>query len=202
MSSNVTALPAEFYGVSVEQVACELLGKRLVSTIAGQKVAGLIVETEAYLARGYSACHGTRGKTNSNAAMFGPAGCAYVYPIHSRYCLNAVVGQLDEPSAVLIRAIEPVSGVRMMQQRRGTDDLLNLASGPGKLCQAFAIDRTVDHQPLFIKRKLWVDDLDCIPVKPSQIKSTPRIGVTSAKSTLLRFVIKDNRFVSGPRKWR
>ncbi len=188
-----------FYQQNPEKVARLLLGQLLVSTIGGKKAAGIIVETEAYLAKGDSAAHGFKGKNNKNSSMFGPAGNAYVYPIHARYCFNTVTQSPDLPSAVLIRAIQPVSGIRQMSVRRSTDDLLNLCSGPAKLCQALGIDASANGMDLTTRRKIWIEQ-SAGTVK--KFKRTIRIGVTSAHDAQLRFVIAANEFASGPKYLR
>lgn len=89
-----------------------------------------------------------------------------------------------------------------MMERRQNRDIRELASGPSKLCQAFAIDRGLDHQAIFIRRFIWIDDVNEQPVADSDIRKTRRIGVTSAQHRLLRFVIKSHPFASGPKSWR
>ncbi len=200
--SKMSLLKPEFYQRPTEIVARELLGKRFVCTSGGQKVSGWIVETEAYLAEGDSACHSVRGKTKSNASMFLPGGHAYVYPIHSRWCVNVVCGEPDRGTAVLIRAVQPEQGHQVMKRRRATVDEKALTSGPGKLCEAFEITRKQDGLPLTTRRRIWIDSLDTLPIKSRQIVKTPRIGVTSAEQMLLRFALRNNPFVSGPKKWR
>lgn len=117
-----------------------------------------IVETEAYLAKGDPACQAARGRTKSNAAMFVPPGRAYVYPIHSRHCLNVVTGADGVGTAVLIRAVEPIEGIDLMQKHRQRDKRLELARSPGRLCQDFAIDRQFDDWNLAKSRQLWLAD--------------------------------------------
>lgn len=192
-------LPATFYDRPPEVVARELLGKRLVRRTAEGITAGRIVEAEAYLADGDPACHATRGRTRKNAAMFGPPGRAYVYVIHARHCLNAVTQGIDVPSAVLIRAVEPLEGLPLMAQRRGGDSLRDLARGPARLCEAFAIDRTLNGWDLTLGEELWIDRVDCPADGALRIVTTPRIGVTSAHELSLRFVLADSPYVSGPR---
>ena len=191
-----------FFEDEVVAIANKLLGMRLVSTIDGKKRTGFIVETEAYLPVGDSACHAARGMTRSNRSMFGPPGRAYVYPIHSRHCFNVVTGSDDSPSAILIRAVQPDEGIAEMQRQRGIRELGRLTSGPGCLCQAFGIDRRQDGINLLTRRQLWIDDDIKLHFDRDQIKVTPRIGVTSAADLPLRFVVAGNEFVSGPRKWR
>ena len=131
--------------------------------------------------------------------MFGHAGFAYVYPIHAKCCFNAVTQSVDQPSAVLIRALEPVDGLLLMQQRRRTRDLKNLCSGPSKLCQALGIDQTVDGKNLTTRRTVWIQSA---AGNIEKIKRTQRIGVTSAKESELRFVIAGSAFASGPKYMR
>ena len=138
-------LPRSFYNRDVILVARELLGKRLVRRTREGVASGRIVEVEAYLADGDSACHASRGMTRRNAAMFGPPGHAYVYSIHARFCLNVVTDLADVPSAVLIRAVEPLEGVAFMQRRRGKEKLRDLTCGPARLCEAFDVDRKLDR---------------------------------------------------------
>ncbi len=195
MSGQV--LQYDFYHRKPEIVARELLGKTLISTIGKKRCAGKIVETEAYLADGDKACHGFRGKTPKNHSMFGPAGFAYVYPIHAQFCFNTVTQSEGQASAVLIRSIEPILGMKTMRSRRGTASALALCSGPGKLCRALGIDKSSDGANLTSKRKIWIE-MGPSPVDQT-IRQTTRIGVTSATDLELRFVVKGNPFTSGPR---
>lgn len=177
------------------QVARDLLGKRLVRATAGNLTAGRIAEVEAYLARDDPANHAYRGRTQRNAAMFGPPGHAYVYAIHARFCLNVVTEPAGVPSAVLIRAVEPLEGLELMQDRRRTTAPLNLARGPARLCEAFAIDRTLNGWDLTRAERLWIDTLAPAP-EPVEIATATRIGVTSAKDLPLRFFTAGCPFVS------
>jgi DNA-3-methyladenine glycosylase len=190
-------LPPEFYCRDPATVARELLGKRLSRETSAGVCGGRIVETEAYLSQRDPACHASRGPTRRNAAMFGPPGHAYVYMIHSRWCLNAVTEPEGVPSAVLIRAIEPLEGLELMHQRRRTEIVRDLARGPARLCEALAIDRTYDGWDLTAGRELWIAD----DPEPSgarlRVLRSGRIGVSSAQRRLLRFYLAGNRFVSG-----
>ncbi len=177
------------------QVARDLLGKRLVRVTDNALTAGRIVEVEAYLARDDPANHAHRGRTRRNGAMFGPPGHAYVYAIHARFCLNVVTEPAGVPSAVLLRAVEPLEGMKIMEHRRGTRDPLNLARGPARLCEAFAIDRTLDTWDLSCTDQLWIDD-QSPPPDPIEIVTAPRVGVTSAKDLPLRFFLADCPFAS------
>lgn len=192
-------LEQDFYARDTKLVARELLGCLLVSTIAGKKAAGIIVETEAYLAKNDSACHGVQGMNRKNATMFDEAGRAYVYPIHAKHCFNCVTQAVDQPTAVLIRAIQPMVGIPIMKERRTTDKESNLCSGPAKLCQSLAIDRQSDGLDLTLGQKIWIEQSDN---PPNKIKQTTRIGVTSAENLKLRFVIAGSAFASGPKYMR
>ena len=192
-------LPLSFYRNSTQIVARKLLGKLLVRPITRRRLIGRIVEVEAYLANSDPASHAARGKTKSNAAMFGPAGRAYVYPIHSNHCFNVVTGADGTGTAVLIRALEPVNGIDVMQEQRNREKSLELTRGPGRLCQAFAIDRQLDHWNLTKGRQLWVDD-DGIRFADKDISTSIRIGVSSGTQLPLRFLLRDCPYVSGNRR--
>lgn len=187
-----------FYEQPTVQVARQLLGKYLVRKHPEGKSVGRIVETEAYIGSKDLACHAARGRTARTEIMFGAAGYAYVYFIYGVYfCLNIVTEVVDHPSAVLIRALEPVEGVELMKKRRKTEDLRNLASGPGKLCQAFAIDKSLNGVDV-CRSIMYVEDrVEPLP----KILARPRIGVDYAgkwKDKPWRFLIRGNEFVSRP----
>lgn len=130
-------------------VAKYLLGKELRSTIGGHVTAGIIIETEAYLPDGDAAAHNARGKTKSNSSLYKDAGTLYVHQLRQHILLDIVVGPVGSPGSVLIRALHHTHGIDIMQQRRGTEHITNLCSGPGKLSQALGITRTLDGQSLF-----------------------------------------------------
>lgn len=189
-------LPRSFYDQATVDVAMQLLGKYLVRKHREGVVMGRIVETEAYIGPQDLACHASKGRTARTEVMFGPAGHAYVYFIYGFYhMLNLVTEAKDYPAAVLIRAVEPVTGVDLMRRRRGTEILRNLASGPGKLCQAFAIDRSLNGADLCGKI-LYVEDHG---ESVAQCQSKPRIGIDYAgewKDKPYRFLVHDSEFVS------
>jgi DNA-3-methyladenine glycosylase len=185
-----------FYEQSTVQVARQLLGKYLVRKHSDGKTVGRIVEAEAYVGPKDLACHASRGRTARTEVMFGAAGHAYVYFIYGMYyCLNIVTEAIDHPSAVLIRALEPVDGIELMEARRRTENRRNLLSGPGKLCQAFAIDKSLNGADV-CARVLYIEDRG----EPApKILATPRIGVDYAgkwKDKPWRFLIRGNEFVS------
>jgi DNA-3-methyladenine glycosylase len=138
-------LSRAFYERPTVEVARQLLGKYLVRIDAAGVRAGMILETEAYVGPDDKASHASRGRTPRTALMFGPAGFAYVYLIYGmHHCLNIVTERENYPAAVLIRAVEPSEGLELMQKRRLTLDVRRLTNGPGKLCQAFGIDRRLN----------------------------------------------------------
>jgi DNA-3-methyladenine glycosylase len=185
-----------FYEQSTLDVARQLLGKYLVRKHPDGTTVGRIVETEAYVGPDDKACHASRGRTARTEIMFGPAGHAYVYLVYGfHHMLNIVTEQMDFPAAVLIRAVEPVGGVALMKKRRDTEELHQLASGPGKLCEAFAIDRDLNGSDLCGSVLYIRDDGD----STLGVVARPRIGVDYAgkwKRKPWRFLIKDSEFVS------
>jgi len=187
-----------FYEQATVHVARQLLGKYLVRTHPDGKTVGRIVETEAYLGPKDLACHASRGRTARTEVMFGAAGHAYVYFIYGMYyCLNIVTEAVDHPSAVLIRALEPVEGIDFMKARWRTEVLRNLASGPGKLCQALAIDKSLNRSDVCGSVLYAEDRGDPAP----KILAMPRVGVDYAgkwKDKPWRFVIRGSEFVSKP----
>ena len=189
-------LSRSFYEQSTIDVAKQLLGKFLVHRYANATLVGRIVETEAYLGPHDLACHAAKGRTKRTEVMFGAAGHAYVYFIYGFYnMLNLVTETKDYPAAVLVRAVEPVRGIEQMKQNRKTELLRNLASGPGKLCQAFAIDRSLNGKDLCGKVLYLEDRGEPTP----EFDATPRIGVDYAgtwKDRPLRFIVRDSKFVS------
>ena len=189
-------LPRSFYEQNTIDVAKQLLGKYLIRRHPEGDTTGRIVETEAYVGPHDLACHASKGRTARTEVMFGAAGHAYVYFIYGFYnMLNLVTESKDYPAAVLIRAVEPVDGVPLMKSRRRNDALRSLASGPGKLCQAFAIDRALNGADLRGNVLYLEDRCDPLP----KFKSTPRVGVDYAgrwKSKPYRFLVPNSEFVS------
>ena len=191
------ALPAEFYDRPVENVARDLLGKQLCRRSRAGLTIGRIVETEAYLAKGDSASHSFKGMNRRNASMFGPPGRAYVYTIHARQCVNVVTEGRGAASAVLIRAVEPLVGVELMEARRRTDKRRDLCRGPARLCEAFEVGRALDGWDVTQPRRLWLSpglSDESVPIAVSG-----RVGVTSAETLSLRFFQSGSVYVSGPK---
>jgi DNA-3-methyladenine glycosylase len=172
----------------------------LVRSIDGQRAAGVIVETEAYIGESDLACHARAGRTARTEVMYGRPGLAYVYFTYGlHWMLNVVSEHEDYPAAVLIRAIEPVEGVALMQAARGQRPGGDLTNGPAKLCQALRIDRALNGVDLTAARSsLWIEADRTVPAR--SILSGPRIGLGSTPepwfSKPWRYWIKDNPFLS------
>jgi len=186
----------DFFLRDTAEVARGLLGHYLVRETPEGLIKGIIVETEAYLSSSDPACHASRGKTKRNATMFGLPGRAYVYFIYgNHYCFNVVTGPEGKGEAVLVRAVRPVAGKELMLKYRGNDcPEINLASGPGKLCQAFAIDKSFDGHDLRTKT-LYLQQNESAGYTGA-VKATPRIGLSVAKEKMLRFIIEGNKYLS------
>jgi DNA-3-methyladenine glycosylase len=175
-----------------------LLGQRLVRELDGQRLSGLVVETEAYIGPHDSASHAYR-KRNSDRAqvMFGPPGRTYVYFIYGmHFMLNIVTETEGFPAAVLIRAIEPQEGLDLMQTNRFPSP--HLTNGPAKLCQALRIDKKLNNWDLTQGRDLWLETAPAVPA--DAITTGPRVGIDYAqpedRAALWRFWLRDNPFVS------
>lgn len=196
--NNLQPVPREFYRRAPADVAPELLGKVVLRRLAGEILAGRIVEVEAYDSED-PASHCFRGLTERNRAMFGEPGHAYIYFSHGlHHCLN-VTARLDLPAGgVLIRALEPVLGIDTMRALRGRQPVTDLASGPGKLTQALAVDRSLYGTDMTREGPIFIcDDADAPEL---EIEATPRIGISRATDRLWRFIAADSPFVSGPRR--
>jgi DNA-3-methyladenine glycosylase len=197
----MTAINQNFYAQPTLLVARKLLGQRLVREINGQHLTARIVETEAYVGPTDTACHASKGRTPRTEVMFGPPGRSYVYLVYGMHSmLNLVTEAEDFPAAVLIRAVEPVEGVEIMQANRQlkTPKPENLTNGPGKLCQAMAIDRTLNNWDVSLGQTLWIGQDEF--VAEDLIATGPRIGIDYAelrdREAPWRFWIAGNGFVS------
>ena len=183
---------------STVSVARRLLGTVLVHETDDGPAAGRIVETEAYL-RDDPACHAARGLTPRNAVMFGPPGHAYVYFIYGMYhCFNVVTARSGIGEAVLIRALEPLDGMSLMAERRGTDVLSRLCSGPGKLAMALGIHRAHNGADLRdgLLRILPPQSYPWNRRGAGKITTTTRIGINVGADLPLRFYLEGSPFVS------
>jgi DNA-3-methyladenine glycosylase len=191
LEASTKPLPREFYVRPPREVAPELLGKVLVHG----GCAGMIVEVEAYLGEADLAAHASRGLTQRTRVLYGPPGHAYVYLIYGMYeCLNLVTEPAGRPGCVLIRAVEPLTGLDEMRSRRPKAHRpQQLASGPGKLTLALGITRRhngadVTQGALTVRE--WLQ------APAFQVQVTPRIGITQCADWPLRFVVEGNPFVS------
>ena len=184
-------LDRAFYARGAVEVARDLLGKLLVHG----PVAGVIVETEAYLGGDDLAAHSARGITARTRVIFGPPGHAYVYFIYGMYeCLNIVAEPEGKPGCVLIRALEPLAGLEIMRARRpAARRPEDLASGPGKLTLAMGITRAhngadLTRGPLLVRHREGAPSFE--------IAVTPRIGISKCADWPLRYIVKGSRFTS------
>jgi DNA-3-methyladenine glycosylase len=182
--------------VDTARLARYLIGKSIVHNMGRSRIGGRIVETEAY-PPGDSSGHAYRGQTASNHTLFLGRGFAYVYFIYgTSYMLNVTAEEPGVGAGVLLRAVEPLEGIDLMEQRRKTTRLTDLARGPGRLAVALQIDRQLDGVDLCADGPLW---LGTAVRKTGHIGTSVRIGITREVSRLLRFFEVGNPFVSGPR---
>ncbi len=193
-----------FYLRDASIVAPELLGKLLVHRTSEGAASGIIVEVEAYSGATDKGAHSYPNKrTPRTEIQFGEGGYAYVYSIYGMHCcFNVVTNKADIPEVVLVRALEPVDGIDLMMSRRGTQDPLELCSGPGKLCAALGISKAnygddLCGDTLFIEERM--------AVLPNEIAVSPRVNIDYAgedAKLLWRYFIKDSKFVSKvPKKY-
>jgi len=205
---RVTSLQQDFFNRDPRKVARALLGKLLVRKTPHGILAGRIVETEAYLGQDDAASHSAVGRTNRNAALFGPPGHAYVYFIYgNHYCLNVSCLPDGVPGGVLFRAFEPVAGIERMADARGIElataadhrkisDLRKISSGPGRMAEALDVTRARDNEKSFVSPH---SDLRLVDdgYRVRHITVTARIGITKSADHPLRYFIAGNPFVSG-----
>ena len=189
------ALPAAFYDRETEVVSRELLGAILWCRTNEGVTAGRIVETEAYLGEHDPACHAAAGFTDRTRHLYGPPGISYVYFIYGvHWCFNAVTREHGKPSAVLVRALEPVEGVDVMRKRRSAARAeRDLTNGPGKLCAALGIG--AEHNGLSLQQPpIWITR--GVSYSDDEVVVGPRIGITKAAEWPLRWYVRDSDFVS------
>jgi DNA-3-methyladenine glycosylase len=188
-----------FFARDTLAVARALLGQRLVRVLDGRRLAGRIVEVEAYVGETDQASHASCGPTRRNAPMYGPPGHAYVYLIYGMHnCLNVVTERDGYPAAILIRALEPLEGIDAMRARRGGRPDLPLTSGPARLCQALDVDRRFDGADLCAPGALLFLEAG-VALPDATIATGPRVGVRgdeAALSARWRFYLRDNPHVS------
>ncbi len=200
---GATQLQRTFFERDTVEVARDLLGRTLVHEVAGQRVSGRVVETEAYQGREDMASHAFRGKTARNQVMFGLAGISYIYLIYGNHSMLNVIAKpsdADYAAAVLIRALEPLEGLHFMAQQRPRRPQHEWTNGPGRLCKAlgidtsfYGVDMTSPDSPLTFE--------DGQPVPDMQIEVGPRVGLGRNveepwRSKPWRCWIAGNRYVS------
>lgn len=178
-------LPRRFYERDPRAVAPALLG----ALLSHGPTAGRIVETEAYLASDDPAAHAFKGRTPRTEVLFGPAGRAYVYQTRQHHCLNVAVQEEGVPGCVLIRAVAPLAGLAVMRSRRGGVPDRRLCDGPGKLCQAFAVDKRHYGVDLCAGGELGIF---AAPQCDLDIETSPRVGVGAAKTWPLRYTFANS----------
>ena len=188
-------LSRDFYNRDTEIVAQEMLGAIIECSTPEGSASAMIVETEAYIGEHDLACHAAAGRTRRTTLLYGPPGFSYVYFIYGvHWCFNAVTRAEGMPSAVLVRAAEPVSGKSLMRLRRGDKPRdIDLTNGPGKLCEALGIDGAMNgvslqRRPLVIREGRTVSR--------DEIEISPRIGTSRAVDWPLRYFIRGNSYVS------
>jgi len=184
-----------FFARNSLEVARDILGHVLVRESPEGKTSGIIVEVEVYRGEDDPASFAYRGKTKRSEPLYGSPGTAFVYLTYGMYyLLNIITEKENFPAAILIRAVEPLEGVELMKKRRKTDNIHNLASGPGKLAQAFAIDLSLNgvdmtsyYSSLYVGEK---------KVEAKELVWRPRIGIKEGIDRLWRVYIKNNPFIS------
>ena len=202
---RVRPLSADFFAHDPRVVGPELLGKVLVRHLGRERMAGRIVEVEAYLGADDAAAHAAAGPTARNRVLFGPPGRAYVYFIYGNYyCLNVSCMPEGEAGCLLFRALEPLAGLEKMARHRGVvlrakNSRRLLTTGPGRLCDALAITRDKNNGADMTspRSRLWIGDDG---FRPQKIVTTTRVGITKSSAYPLRYFIAGNEFVSGPKK--
>jgi DNA-3-methyladenine glycosylase len=204
MIKSAKLVQRAFFNRDPRTVSRELLGKLIVRSEDGKTRAGRVVEVEAYLGVGDLAAHAVAGETERNAVLWGEPGHAYVYFIYGMYyCLNISCLPKGIAGCVLIRALEPVAGLREMARARELSDLefkssgelRKLASGPGRLCEALGITRPRDDGKDMVSRRSDLRVMDD-GFKVGKVAVTPRIGITKSAELPMRYLISGNDFVS------
>ncbi len=192
---GIAVLPREFYSRPALEVARDLLGHVLVRTLPdGTRLSGRIVEAEAYR-QDDPASHSFRGRTRRTDVMFGRPGLLYVYFTYGmHFCMNVVAGQDGEGCAALLRAAEPLEGLDVMAERRGTVNPRLLCAGPGRLCQAFGVDRAQNGTDLVTGTELRIERGS--PVPDHEVTAGPRVGVNVAMEQPWRFVVSGSLYLS------
>lgn len=198
MEKDSQPLFRDFFNRKTVEVAKGLLGKTLVREIDGEILIARIVEVEGYLGEHDPAAHASFRKTDRTKILYGHPGYAYIFQMHGQNCLNAVAEERGSPGCVLIRGGEPIKGIEKMREFRSKSKKeikdIEIANGPGKLCQALNIDMSLYGADMTSSDSpLQIHEGDN---ENFEIETSKRIGITKAADWELRFTIKDNKFVS------
>lgn len=188
-------LKTEFFRQPTLKLARNLLGKKLVTLINNKLCSGIIIEVEAYHGKTDPASHSYNGITNRNKVMFTAAGHCYVYFIYgNHFCVNVVSEAEGIGAAILVRALQPLEGIKTMLRRRKLAKFNEslISNGPGKLCQALGINSYLCGENLISSNKIWLES--GLRIGSNQVRRTKRIGISKAKNLLWRFVLKDPNF--------
>jgi DNA-3-methyladenine glycosylase len=191
---NQKILPKHFYERDPEIVAKELLGKKLIRKIGSSNLEGTIVETEAYYGLTDPSSRAFLGKKKYNRAMWQEPGKAFIYNVHKYWMFNVIAHEPNRVGAVLVRAIEPTSGINIMKRNRPVNKLESLTNGPGKLTLALQIDKSLNGLPVTSKESQVI--ITEGSKTPTKIGSSGRIGVKKDLERDLRFYVEDNKFIS------
>ncbi len=186
-------LPRSFYARHAVEVAPDLLGKLLVRSLPEGVLKGRIVETEAYTGTSDPGSHAYRGPTHRNQVMFGPAGYVYVYLSYGmHHCMNVVTDEPGVAGAVLLRALEPVAGIDIMEQNRKGRSRAELLNGPGKICQAYHILREQNGADLE-SSDMWIERDG---FQADRVRVGTRVGITAGADLPYRFSVDGSPWVS------
>ena len=190
------SLEKEFFLKNTTEVAKNLIGKSLVKQVGnGSYVAGLIVETEAYLSKNDLSSHSACGLTLRNAPMFEEGGILYVYKIYGlHHCINIVTEVKSRGCAVLLRALEPFAGLDIMISNRNNKNIKMLCKGPGNLAKAFDFSLDNNYNSL-LEQKLFIQKYK--KIKPEEIGISTRVGSKKSSELPLRFYLKKSEYISG-----
>ncbi len=186
-------LSRDYYKRDPEIVARGLLGKKLVRDLDGDTLEGFIVETEAYYGESDPSSRAFHGQKNFNKPMWGIPGTIFIYNVHKYWMFNIVAHEPKEVGAVLIRSLEPIRGIEIMKSNRKNSDIMQLVRGPGRLTEAFGIDKRMNGKSVTLRKskiKIFDNQMDF------EVDTSHRIGVKKDLDRKLRFFIKGNKFVS------